>query len=820
MEETKKSKYGVEQTEDGEQTSLTLKDIYTIAIINWKLFVVSIVVCLAVAYVYTRYATPIYQSSAKMLVKEEENNYYAKSSTLASSTLGLISNSTGIDNEIEILSSTIIAKDAVTKLKLYTSYYVKAGFRWRTIYKTNPIIADMKEDDLENLETPITIVIERLGNDYKLKCKYYVEDLTTNEYEPIEIEKTFQKLPQRLSTKVGRVSLTENPEFQMDDGDELKIIITSPEAAAAHYYSSTSVEATSKMTTIALITNSDENPDRSMDYVKQLIESYNDEANKDKNEVGLRTELFINSRLEKINAELGSTESELETYKKNNQMIEIKANAEVALKNQDDFSKKLAEAKMQIELLKSIEDYMNEPANKYQTLPSNVGLTDQAATSLIATYNEIALKRNNLLRSANEKSPTVAPFTAQLDDLDASIRRAMKQSQRNIQIQIDAISKQYGSYTNQLTETPERERIVAQIGRQQEVKSSLYIMLLQKREENSISLASTADKGKLIDGPLYHGKVAPRSRIIMLLALVLGIAIPACLLYLRKLLSYKIEGHEDVERLSSLPIIADVAVAKDQSKQKADIVVHPNHNSQMEEIFRSMRTNLTFMLGEGENVIMFTSATSGEGKTFNAANLAMSLALLDKRIILVGLDIRKPRLAELFEIKDHHHGITPLLTIAEPTSEQVEEQILKSGVNDNLDLLMSGPTPPNPAELLTHKSLDIVIGYLREAYDYVILDTAPVGLVSDTLQIGRLANTTVYVCRADYTPKDSISHLNEMVEQKKLPNVCIVVNGIDMSKMKNKVYYGYGGYGGYGSYSYGTYSHSHYGMKDDNSVKL
>jgi len=821
MDELKKNKYGVAESEDEEQSSLKLKDIYTIALINWKLFAVCIVLCVAIAYVYTRFATPIYQSSAKMLVKESEDNYYAKSSTLASSTLGLITNSTGIDNEIEILSSTMIAKDAVTRLKLYTRYYKKSRLKWRVCYKKNPIVADMKAADLENLEMPIKLIISRNSDGYSLKCKYYWAEEDSEDYDKIETETTFQKLPYRLSTKWGSVSLAANPQYVMEDGDQLKIIICSPEDAAARYYKNTSVEATSKSTTIALITNSDEDPDMSMDYVRQLIESYNDEANRDKNEISLRTELFINDRLEKINAELGNTENELEVYKKNNQLIEVKANAAVALENQDEYAKKLAEAKMQIELLKSIEDYMNEPANKYQTLPSNVGLTDEAASSLISTYNEIALKRNHLLRSANENSPTVTPYTAQLDDLDASIRRAMKQSQQAIKIQMDAIEKQYSSYTGQITETPEQERVVAQIGRQQEVRASLYIMLLQKREENSISLASTADKGKIIDGPLYNGKVSPRSKVILLMAFVLGLALPAAFLYLRNMLRYRIEGRDDLEKLTTLPIIADVAVASDTAKKKADIVVRANHNSQMEEIFRSMRTNLMFMLGEGEKTIMFTSTISGEGKTFNAANLAMSFAQLDKRVVLVGLDIRKPRLSELFEIGDTRHGVTPLLTMAEPTAEQIKSQILNSGISQNLDLLMSGPTPPNPAELLAHKSLDIVVDYLKENYDYVILDTAPVGLVADTLQIGRLANVTVYICRDDYTAKESIKRLNELASEEKLPNVCIVLNGVDMSKQKNSLYYGYSHYGYYSSYgAYGSYTNSHYGDPKDDTIKL
>lgn len=257
----------------------------------------------------------------------------------------------------------------------------------------------------------------------------------------------------------------------------------------------------------------------------------------------------------------------------------------------------------------------------------------------------------------------------------------------------------------------------------------------------------------------------------------------------------------------------------------------------MEEIFRSMRTNLQFILKENEKVIMFTSTTSGEGKTFNAANLSISFALLGKKVILVGLDIRKPRLAELFEINDRQRGITSLLTRENLTMADVKTQILPSGINNNLDLLMAGTIPPNPAELVARKSLDQIIDFLKEAYDYIIIDTAPVGLVTDTLQIGRVADATVYLCRADYTSKESFDLVNELNEEKKLPKMCVVINGIDMSKKKNRYYYGYGNYGKYGryghygrygrygshgSYGYGSYGNnrnSYYGDKNDTSIK-
>ena len=547
---------------------------------------------------------------------------------------------------------------------------------------------------------------------------------------------------------------------------------------------------------------------------------------------------FINNRLEKINSELGTTENQLESYKKRNKVIEMKLNATAAIANADTYTQKLQEANTQVELLKELGKYMDEPGNKYKPIPSNVGLTDESSTELINQYNKIALERSNALHSASELSPSVTPLTAQLEELTKSIKRAMRQARLGMEIQRNSIASQANQYNSQIGNSPEQERVLTQIGRQQEVKSGLYLMLLQKREENSISLAATADKGKIIDAPSLVGKTSPKAAIILLIALVLGFAIPAGILFLIEFFKYKIEGHADVVKLTQIPVIADIPVASDVSKGRADIVVHQNVNNLMEEIFRGLRTSIQFMLKKDEKVLMFTSSTSGEGKTFVASNVAISLALLGKKVIVVGLDIRKPRLAELFEIDNHHTGITNLMIHENNTWEDIQKQILSSGVNSNLDLLMAGPVPPNPGELITRPSLDAIIKELKNHYDYIVLDTAPVGLVNDSLQLGRLANLCIYVCRADYTPKTSFGMINGLNAEKKLPNMCLVLNGVDLSKKKHSFYYGvgkygkygkygnygnYGNYGKYGSYgqygSYGNYSNSHYGNANDTSIK-
>ena len=825
------------QTMEEEQSSFNFQTIYTTFILNWKWFVLSVFICLGIGFLYLRYTTPIYNTKAKLLIKDDDDRRYRRGGIQgleSMSNLGIISNSYGIENEQEILTSTTIAEQAVRDLKIYVTYYIKGRIKERLIYKKQPLNIDMDYAHLDRMNQPIKLSIKRNGNNYKIKGTYFtpIDELTSSG--PYEIDQTITNIPSVIRTKAGIITITANGRYKLKDGETLIATIQSPRIASYKYVGALSVEQSSKTSSVLNISLNDQDINRGMDYLRQLVICYNGQANEDKNEIAAKTEEFINDRLAKISTELSSTDGALENFKRNNKVIELQLSAQSLAANTSNFEQKLNDANTQISLINSLIAFANRPGNKHQVLPSNVGLQDQASTSLINEYNKTALERNRLLRTASENSPVVSELTARLDDMSRSIEHALIQARKGLIIERDAIKSQLGQYTGEITKAPEQERILTQIGRQQEVKSGLYLMLLEKREENSISLAATADKGKLIEAPQFAGKVSPKGSIIMLIALLLGVAIPSVIIYIINFFRYRIEGHEYVAKLTKLPIIADIVMASESAKTKADIVVHENQNNQMEEIFRSMRTNIQFMLKENENIIMFTSSTSGEGKTFTAANLSVSFALLGKKVLLVGLDIRKPRLAELFEINNHHNGITPLLTMEEPTWEDIEEQTLPSGINDNLSLLMAGPIPPNPSELVSRPSLSKIFDILKQHYDYVLIDTAPVGLVTDTLQVGKYCNISVYMCRADYTPKASFNLINSLAEEGKLPNMCIGINGIDLSMKKHSYYYGYGKYGKYGRYShyghygkggygsygrYGDYINSHYGKGNDDSVK-
>lgn len=823
MEENKN--YELEDLqEQEEQSALDFQTIYSTLILNWKWFLLSIVLCCALAVAYVKLAPKVFQSSTKILIKDDESKKSggaagAAAAAMSNLSLGFMSSSNGIDNETEILNSRYLVQQTIKNLKLYAEYKHGGMLVDTLIYAKQEVNVDMDTTSLKQLNAPMKLTITREGGIYHVKGKYFKPiDAETFEKAPYEINKTLAKLPAQIRTKAGTLTLTQNPGYELKEGTELKVEMISPFKASKEYFKRLTMNQTKKTANTVELTFNDESRERGVDFLNGLIDAYNYQANIDKNEIQKRTEDFINSRLAKISTELTGNDTNLEKYKQKNRMVDIGLNAKQAVLSSDQFDQELNKANTQVELLNEIGKYMDQPANKYQPIPTNVGLEDESATALIGQYNSLALTRKQLLHSASEDSPVVTPITAQLEDLMTAIKRAMFQARINMKIQRNSIADMASKYEKTIGVTPEQEKALTQIGRQQSVTSGLYLMLLQKREETSMSLASTADKAKIIEPAAFVDKVSPKGIIALLIAFILGVAIPAGIIYLRELLRSKILGHDDVEKLTQLPIIGDIPTAS-ANGSKGNIVIQENKSNLMSEIFRGLRTNLQLAGDDKEKVFIVTSTTTGEGKTFIASNLAMSLALLEKKTIMVGLDIRKPRMAELFGISDRQHGITNILAKEECNWEEVKDQIVASGVNHNFDLLMAGPTAANPGELMVRKSLKQTIALLKEHYDYVIIDTAPVGLVADTLQLSKLADRTLFVCRADFSTKSSFTYINKLDEQKKLPNISIVINDIDLSKKKFAYSYGFGKYSKNGNRSFGSYGLFSNNTNDD-SIKI
>ena len=823
MEENKN--YELEDLqEQEEQSALDFQTIYSTLILNWKWFLLSIVLCCALAVAYVKLVPKVFQSSTKILIKDDESKKSggaagAAAAAMSNLSLGFMSSSNGIDNETEILNSRFLVQQTIKNLKLYAEYRHGGMLVDTLIYSKQEVNVDMDTTSLKQLNAPMKLTITREGGIYHVKGKYFKPiDAETFEKAPYEINKTLAKLPAQIRTKAGTLTLTQNLGYELKEGTELKVEMISPFKASKEYFKRLTMNQTKKTANTIELTFNDESRERGVDFLNGLIDAYNYQANIDKNEIQKRTEDFINSRLAKISTELTGNDTNLEKYKQKNRMVDIGLNAKQAVLSSDQFDQELNKANMQVELLNEIGKYMDQPANKYQPIPTNVGLEDESATALIGQYNSLALTRKQLLHSASEDSPVVTPITAQLEDLMTAIKRAMFQARINMKIQRNSIADMASKYEKTIGVTPEQEKALTQIGRQQSVTSGLYLMLLQKREETSMSLASTADKAKIIEPAAFVDKVSPKGIIALLIAFILGVAIPAGIIYLRELLRNKILGHDDVEKLTQLPIIGDIPTAS-ANGSKGNIVIQENKSNLMSEIFRGLRTNLQLAGDDKEKVFIVTSTTTGEGKTFIASNLAMSLALLEKKTIMVGLDIRKPRMAELFGIGDRQHGITNILANEECNWEEVKAQIVASGVNHNFDLLMAGPTPANPGELMVRKSLKQTIALLKEHYDYVIIDTAPVGLVADSLQLSKLADRTLFVCRADFSTKSSFTYINKLDEQKKLPNISIVINDIDLSKKKFAYSYGFGKYSKNGNRSFGSYGLFSNNTNDD-SIKI
>lgn len=561
-------------------------------------------------------------------------------------------------------------------------------------------------------------------------------------------------------------------------------------------------EPVGDFTSIVKLTCEDVSVRRGVDFLRMLVTQYNNEANEDKNQVATRTAQFIDERIRIINAELGSTESELAEYKQRAGLTDLSADAQLALQESSEYDKQRAENTNQLRLIAFLRSYIDDPKNRYEVIPANVGLADGALVNVIAQYNELLVERKRLLRSSNENNPMLINLDASIAVTRNTVLTTVENVEKGLQITRNSLDLQAGKYQSRINRAPQQERELISITRQQEIKANLYLMLLQKREENAITLAATANNGRIIEEPRRSGLVAPNTLNIYFVALVLGLFFPIMGIYLVRLLRFKIESRVDVERITNVSVIGDVPLV--DNVKTDSVVIKENENGLMEEVFRNVRTNIQYMLQEGQKVILFTSTVQGEGKSFNAANLAVSFAFMDRRTVVVGMDIRKPKLNHIFGLSGKLPGMTQFL--ASPSSVDLLSLCQPTAVSPNLYVLPSGAVPPNPTELVARKSLEQAIDLLKQHFDYIILDTAPIGMVTDTRLIARVADLSVYVCRAGYTHKNDFELINELEQEKKLPNLCVLINGIDMSKRKNGYYYSYGKYGKYGygkKYGYG-----------------
>lgn len=801
MVEERKEKTGVQSEEQ-----INIQEILFRYLIHWPWFVVSVIVCVALAWGYLRLTTPVYNISATVLIKDEKKGGGANmSSELEKMGLnGFVSSLSNIENEIEVLKSRTLAREVVSSLGLFVTYMDEDKFPNKELYRTSPVLVSLTPQEADRL--PQTMEIDMLlqpagAMDVQVK-------VGKKEY-----RKHLEKLPAVFPTDEGTVAFFANNDTLSSLRPEsvtterhITAYINRPFAVAKGYAGSLLITPTSKATSVVTVSLKNSNTQRGKDYIDKLLEMYNINANNDKNEVAQRTGEFIDERIDIISKELGSTERDLENFKRSAGITDLTSEAQIALTGNAEYEKKRVENQTQINLVMDLKKYLQ--GSEYEVLPANVGLQDAGVAGAIDRYNEMVAERKRLLRTSTESNPAIVNLTTSIRAMRSNIQTTLDATLKGLEITKADLIREASRYSRRISDAPTQERQFVSIARQQEIKSGLYLMLLQKREENAIVLAAIANNAKIIDEAQADSTpISPKRMTIYLAALVFGIGIPVGVIYLIGLTKFKIEGRADVEKLTSLPVVGDIPLA---DEKMGAIAVFENQNNLMSETFRNVRTNLQFMLENGKNVILVTSTVSGEGKSFISANLAISLSLLGKKVVIVGLDIRKPGLNKVFNLPKKEYGITQFLT---NSTVNLMDLVHHSDINKNLYILPGGTVPPNPTELLARDGLEKAVEILRKNFDYVILDTAPVGMVTDTLLIGRVADLSVYVCRADYTRKTEFTLINELAENNKLPNLCIVINGLDLQKKKYGYYYGYGKYGKY--YGYGKhYGYGEYKIKD------
>ena len=782
-----------------DEKKVDYKTIFFEYLLHWPLILVCLVAFVAGAYCYLRYQPPVYNVSSTLLIKQGDKTKSSASSSLAyMQDLGMLSMANNFDNEVEILQSYTLMRKVVNALNLYVSYRVDERFRYDTeLYKSSPLQLWMAPDEAEKLPSALQV---------QLDCTPQGAVAATASFEvkgeAHTVSKSFPKLPAVFITPVGTLSLSQVSDSalaQLDEPFTLHATVVPPSVAASVCKARLTAEPTGDYTSIVRLSYNDTNIRRGVDVLNTLVTLYNNDANEDKNQVASRTAQFIDERISIINEELGTTENELADYKQRAGLTDLNTDAQLALQGSAEYNQKRADNDTQIRLVNFLRDYIDNPNNRYEVIPANVGITDAGLVNVISQYNEMLIERKRLLRTSNERNPAVINLDTSIAATRNTVLTTVASVEKALLITRHNLDLEARKYQSRVSRAPQQERELVSITRQQEIKANLYLMLLQKREENAITLAATANNGRVVEEPRPGGPVSPNRRNIYMVAFVLGLAFPIGGIYLSRLLRFKIEGRADVERITDVTIVGDVPYVNEAETHP--IVVAENKNGLMEEVFRNVRTNLQYMLQEGQKIILFTSTTPGEGKSFTAANLAVSFALMERKTLIVGMDIRKPALNRLFSLSHKSAGITQYL--ASPVSTDLLALCQPVSISPYLYVLPGGAIPPNPTELVARKSLDEAFALLRQHFDYIILDSAPIGIVTDTRLIARVADICVYVCRADFTHKNDYALINDLKQDKKLPTLCTLINGIDMDKRKNGYYYGYGKYGKYGKYGYG-----------------
>ena len=747
---------------------IDLRKVLRIVAEHWWWFAAGVAVCTLLGIAYYLRKAPKWTTDATIVLRQKDG---AGTSIDALSMLGLSSN-TAAEDEVVVLSSRGLLYQAIDALNLWEANSKRGGLRWEGEFRNPALTIDYLSLTEDAQIKPFVVKVKATKKGYKVKTKMGFFHRSTTRV---------ADLSSPIETGVGTILIHANRPLSADT--TYRVAHARRELVVAGYQKDITVALHKKESNIITLSTKSALPERDKALLHQIIEQYNLNAIVDKNMLATNTAAFIDERLSIITKELGEAEEAVSDYKQQNNIADISTQANLFLHASSAEQRAMAEIETQLSLVEYIDEFLRDDTKRNSLIPSNIGLSDASLASGLTEYNALQLQRMRILRTATEDNPVIEQMNAQLASMRENIIETIGSVRESLKIRQRSLQAQDTKFNRQIKNAPEQEREYVRVVRQQQIKERLYVYLYEKREENALMLAATAMPAKILDMPQRDVRSqSPKLSKLLILCFLLGLVFPAVLLYLIVLFNDTIDDAKEFEQRINAPMLGQLV----QNSRNAHIAIHEGESTVSAELFRLIRTNLRFILpAEAKNpVILVTSGINGDGKSYVSSNTALSLAILGKKVVLVGLDIRKPMLANYFGLRDKGR-LTDYL--AEP-EVSIDDIIVPSGEHRNLDLIPCGTIPPNPAELLQTERVDELFAELRKRYDYIIVDTAPVALVSDTYHLDRIADMTIFVCRYKYTPAEMIDYINNMIAQKRMHNVACVLNGVKSMRAG----YGYG----------------------------
>lgn len=735
---------------------------------NWPYFLISVTVAIGLTYGYLQLTPSVYKISSTLLIQDDKNGS-AMSNSTAFSDLNMFQTVKTVDNEIEILRSRDLISKVLQDLELQTSYIQKSGFRKKELYgETLPIKVEIAE----------------------LQKGAYVRD--------IEISSINENLFRLTDSSINIVAAynkpikTGNYTIRINKGPAYSTYYETIGIKFKDLYKLTELYSMLKLQIVPVVKDAntivvsvnDNIPQRGLDFLNQLIENYNINNVKNKNIISQNTIKFIDDRLNYLVNDLTGAEQNVESFKQQNQVTDLAFDAQLNAARSVEYDQLLAESNIQLSLIQSIESYFKNNPPQGSLAPSAMGLQDPLLNTMIGKFNDLQLERNRMLRTANAENPLVLNIDNQIASLKGNILENLVSIKHGVSIQKNNLQRNYAQFNRKNRSVPTIERGLIERGREQGVKTTLYQYLLQKREETALSLSTTVPSSQVIDKPAYNTiPIAPKASILYMCALIFGTFIPAGIIYARVLFNNKVRDARTIE-LTGAKLLGELS----HNIDKGTNVFKADHRSTISELFRYIRMNLAFMVNQQYKVLLVTSSMKGEGKTFFSINLATTLGMQNKKVVIIEFDLRRPTLLKKLNLQSDV-GITDYLN---NDHLSIDEIIQPSLLADNVTVIGCGQIPNNPAEEMMNPKINALINELRERYDYIIIDTSPVGQVADAFSLAQYADVSIYLVRYNYTNNYQLAILKDINDENKLKNLMVVFN--DAKRDKNQKY-SYGGYG-------------------------